>query len=118
MKISMTLMSIGVCLVLAAGAACAADEEQQQGTLPGVMANQDANLLRTECKPPAYARQCEFLHAQIRQNFSKREIVLLFGAASALAEYRTRDSATRTRYEDFLREIDLGMTAPATVSID
>ena len=110
-------MTLAALLIGASGAAFASGSEQD-GTLPGITVKQDANLLRNACKPPAYGFECAALHAQIRQNFSKREIVLLFGAASALAEYRTTYASTQARYEDFLREIDLYGTAEATASVD
>jgi hypothetical protein len=87
-------------------------------TLPEVTVKQDANRLRTDCKPPAYARACESLHAQVRQAFSKREIALLFGAGSALAEYRTHGASMQARYEDFLREIDVYGASPTTASVE
>ncbi|HMM66384.1 MAG TPA: hypothetical protein PKC03_05540 [Dokdonella sp.] len=88
------------------------------GTLPGITVRHEANLLRTVCRPPAYARACAGLHAQVRQAFSKREIALLFGAASALAEYRTNDASVRARYADFLRQIDANGSAQATAFVD
>lgn len=117
MKPLLITLSLGVSLLTVAGAAVAAGPGQG-GTLPGITVKQDANLLRTDCKPPAYARECEFLHAQIRQNFSKREIALLFGAGSALAEYRTNFTSTRARYEDFLHQIDVYGSAVATAAAD
>lgn len=103
-------------LLIAAGGAAQATQSAQGGTLPGITVKQDSNLLRNACKPPAYAAECESLHAQIRKNFSKREIVLLFGASSALAEYRTSYDSTQARYEAFLQEIDLYGAAQSTAS--
>ena len=110
-------MTLAVLMISTSGAAFASGSVQD-GTLPGITVKQDSNLLRKECKPPAYGVACAALHAQIRQNFSKREIVLLFGAASALAEYRTTYASTQARYEEFLHEIDLYGTAEATASVD
>ncbi|MEZ5460839.1 hypothetical protein [Dokdonella sp.] len=110
----LTLIAV---LIASSGAAQAA-ESTQGGTLPGITVMQDSDLLRNACKPPAYAAECESLHAQIRNRFSKREIVLLFGAGSALPEYRTSHAATQARYEEFLREIDLYGAAQSTASIE
>lgn len=110
-------LTLAVLLITAGGAAQAAGT-QQGGTLPGITVKQDDNLLRNACKPPAYAAECESLHAQIRKNFSKREIVLLFGGSTALPEYRTSYASTQARYEEFLRDIDLYGAAQSTASID
>jgi hypothetical protein len=107
-----------VALLIAASGTAHAEESAQGGTLPGITVKQDSNLLRNACKPPAYAAECESLHAQVRKNFSKREIVLLFGASSALPEYRTSHASTQARYEEFLREIDLYGAAQSTASVD
>jgi hypothetical protein len=107
-----------IALLIAAGGSAQAAESTQGGTLPGITVKQDSNLLRNACKPPAYAAECESLHAQVRKNFSKREIVLLFGAGSALPEYRTSYASTQARYEEFLREIDLYGAARSTASIE
>ena len=110
-------LTLAVLLITAGGAAQAASSAQS-GTLPGITVKQDTNLLRNACKPPAYAAECESLHAQVRKNFSKREIVLLFGASSALPEYRTSYASTQARYQEFLEEIDLYGAAPSTASVD
>lgn len=117
MKLLLITLSLGVSMFAVAGAALAAGGGQN-GTLPGITVKQDANLLRTDCKPPAYARECELLHAQVRQVFNKREIALLFGASSALAEYRTNFASIRERYDDFLRQVDTYGSAPATAAAD
>lgn len=107
-----------VALLIAASGAAQAAGSVQSGTLPGITVKQDSSLLRHACKPPAYAAECQDLHAQVRKNFSKREIVLLFGGSSALPEYRTSYESTQARYEEFLREIDLYGAARATAAVD
>ncbi len=113
MKRLLFTLTLGLSLSTMAFAASAAPPARG-GTLPGITVKHDANLLRAECRPPAYAKECEELHARVRQAFSKREIALLFGAASALAEYRTNDASVRARYADFLRQIDANGFAQAT----
>lgn len=110
-------MTLAVLLICAGGTANAAGSAQQ-GILPGITVKQDSSLLRNECKPPAYADACEALHAQIRSSFSKREIILLFGASSSLPEYRTAYASTQARYEEFLQEIDRYGSSRATASVD
>lgn len=62
--------------------------------------------LTTDCTPPNSVQQCAAFHAEIRRNFSSREIGMLFGAATAYPEYRTSYSFVRSRYDNFTREYD------------
>ena len=55
-----------------------------------------------DCTPPTSYAVCDAWHAQIRQNFSKREIGMLFGARSAYAEYRTSFANVEDRYNRLL----------------
>lgn len=64
-----------------------------------------------DCTPPSAERACEPLHAQIRQNFSPREIGVLFGARTAYAESLTAFPRLVARYDAFMR--DQGIAAYA-----
>ncbi|MEP6940010.1 MAG: hypothetical protein ABI846_09620 [Rudaea sp.] len=59
-----------------------------------------------ECAPPNSAIDCAKFHAEIRHNFSSREIGMLFGAATAYPEYRTSYSQVAGRYDRFARTYD------------
>lgn len=52
-----------------------------------------------DCTPPNDSRLCSAWHAEIRRNFSAREIGMLFNAATSYAEYKTVYSSVRERYD-------------------
>ena len=56
----------------------------------------------TDCTPPASFAVCDAWHAQIRRNFSPRQIGMLFGARTAYAEYRTSFADVEDRYNRLL----------------
>jgi hypothetical protein len=56
----------------------------------------------TDCTPPTSYAVCDAWHAQIRSNFNKREIGMLFGARTAYAEYRTSFASVEERYNKLL----------------
>jgi hypothetical protein len=60
------------------------------------------DLRIAECTPPASFAVCDAWHAQIRRNFSPREIGMLFGARTAYAEYRTSFAKVEDRYNHML----------------
>jgi len=68
-----------------------------------------------DCTPPSDLRVCTALHRQIRKTFSRDDIGMLFGAATAYPEYLTSYSRVRDRYRKFLQE--LGTTDAAAVAI-
>ena len=59
-----------------------------------------------DCTPPNSDAQCSAFHRAIRQNFSEREIGMLFGAATAYPEYRTSYDNVVRRYNKFVRAYD------------
>jgi hypothetical protein len=78
-----------------------------QDTLPPVVVyHVDSQHLVENCTPPAAAPECTAFHALLRQNFSEHDLGMLFGAATAYPDYRTRYSWVRERYENLLRYID------------
>ena len=94
-----SLLAIGLCA--AAGMASA-----QDSTLAPVVVER-ANGMRmiVDCAPPNGAPECARFHELIRQNFSEREIGMLFGASTAYIEYPTSYDRVRERYAAFLNDI-------------
>ena len=64
--------------------------------LDAVKVNSSSSL---DCTPPNDSQLCSAWHAEIRRNFSSREIGMLFGAATSYPEYRTKYSAVKERYD-------------------
>ena len=52
-----------------------------------------------DCTPPNDSQVCSAWHAEIRRNFSSREIGMLFGAATSYPEYRSSYSKVKARYD-------------------
>ncbi|HSE12739.1 MAG TPA: hypothetical protein VLB69_08895 [Rudaea sp.] len=99
-----TLLAIALS-VAAVGYASAQDYDDQV-LAPVIVEHVDIDRLVENCTPPAAAPECAGFHAMIRQNFSGREIGMLFGAATAYPEYLTSYSAVRERYDAMLRYIE------------
>jgi hypothetical protein len=89
---------IGAALLAAAGFASA-------GQLALVSVHQN-RFSPADCAPPNDSEECADFHAAIRRNFSKHEIGMLFGAATAYAEYPTSFDRVRARYIAFVREFE------------
>lgn len=105
-----TLAVLALCA--AAGYACAQEDETLQ---PIIVQRADANQVIFVCEPPNSAAECANFHALIRQNFTPREIGMLFGGSSAYQEYLTSYDRTRERYVAFLRDLrDNGMPVEAS----
>lgn len=90
---------LAIALIAATGFASAAD----QSLAPVTVQNSSRTI---DCTPPNDQAECAKLHALIRENFSAREIGMLFGSATAYPEYRTSYQRTKERYAKFLREVD------------
>ena len=52
-----------------------------------------------DCTPPNASAVCSAWHEEIRRNFTRREIGMLFGAATSYPEYRTSYSQVKDRYD-------------------
>jgi hypothetical protein len=95
-----------VSIVLGAGLLAAASvASANNGNLAPVSVHQNVFSV-IDCTPPNDAKACADFHAALRRNFSKREIGMLFGAATGYPEYRTGYDRVRDRYAAFLREVD------------
>jgi len=58
-----------------------------------------------DCTPPSSSALCSALHAQIRSQFSLREIGMLFGARTSYPEAQTAYDGLHVRYRNLLREV-------------
>jgi len=108
------LFALALCT--ACGVAAAQEDEtvQQDETLaPVIVEHANVDRLIFECEPPNGAAECAQFHELIRENFTPREIGMLFGGSTAYAEYRTSYDFTRERYLAFLQSLqDNGMPVP------
>lgn len=90
---------LAIALFTAAGFAGAADQ-----SLSPVTVNDSTKSI--DCTPPNDQAECAKLHAMIRNNFSSREIGMLFGASTAYPESKTSYTRVKERYAKFLRDVD------------
>jgi hypothetical protein len=74
------------------------------GQLAQVTVHQDRSA--ADCTPPNDNKECADFHAAIRKNFSRHEIGMLFGAATAYQEYPTSYDRVRVRYAAFVRDVE------------
>jgi hypothetical protein len=105
---------VALALCTAAGFAAAQDEDENTRLAPIVVERVAPGRIIFDCEPPNGAPECARFHDLIRQNFTTREIGMLFGASSAYFEYPVSYDRTRERYIAFLQDLqDNGM--PVTV---
>ena len=52
-----------------------------------------------DCTPPNDSQLCSAWHEEIRRNFTKREIGMLFGAVTSYPEYHTSYEGVKARYD-------------------
>ena len=93
---------LAVLLCVAAGSVWA----QEQSLAPVIVERANGTRLIVDCAPPNASAECAYFHDLIRQNFSPREIGMLFGAATAYQEYPTGYDRVRERYAAFLSDIE------------
>jgi hypothetical protein len=92
-----TLLAIALLSVVAAAGA-----QDDETLAPVIVERIDGYWAVNNCTPPSSAPACASFHALIRQNFTEREIGMLFGAATAYAEYRTSYDSVRERYQNLV----------------
>ncbi|GAA0722654.1 hypothetical protein [Dokdonella soli] len=98
------LLAITIITSLCAASGLAGAGDNPQRTLaPITVQRGQAN----DCTPPSSDKACATLHAQIRHDFSKREIGMLFGARTSYPESLTSYGRVHARYESFLRDVDM-----------
>jgi hypothetical protein len=93
---------VAIMLCVAAGYASA----QEETLAPIIVEHINGTRIFVDCAPPNDAPACADFHALIRENFSPREIGMLFGPSTAYIEYRAGYDQTRDRYVAFLRDIE------------
>lgn len=102
------LVALAFCT--AAGFAVAQDEDDNAPLAPIVVERAAPGRIIFDCEPPNGAPECARFHELIRQNFTPREIGMLFGGSSAYFEYPVNYDRTRERYIAFLQDLqDNGM---------
>jgi hypothetical protein len=105
MKSLLLTFTLAMPLFIACGSAFAASDP----TLETVIVR--SGNMSVDCTPPSAVPGCAALHAQIRANFSPREIQVLFGARTATAESLTAYPHLAERYAAFMRGVDLAAYA-------
>jgi len=109
------VLALGMFPLLASSAAIAG--ERPAGILAPVSVQGSARLQRNDCAPPSSDAACRALHLQLRHEFSRREIGMLFGAATSYPEFLTSYSRVHSRYQALLRDngvVDAERVALAT----
>jgi hypothetical protein len=103
-------------IVIGAGLLAASSlASANSGQLAQISVHQGAFSV-AECTPPNDSKECADFHAAIRQKFSKHEIGMLFGAATAYQEYRTSYDRARARYAAFVRDAEENGVAVAVAA--
>jgi hypothetical protein len=92
-------------IVIGAGLLAATSFANATGQLEQVTVHQN-RFSAAECEPPNDSQECADFHAAIRKNFSRHEIGMLFGAATAYQEYPTSYDRVRVRYAAFVRDVE------------
>ncbi len=108
MKRTTLAIIAGIGLALAGGAG--ASERQ---SLEAVKVSSSSTF---DCTPPNDRRACSAWHAEIRGNFSSREIGMLFGAATSYPEYKTSYSSVKQRYDRLQGEFAATLTSAESVA--
>lgn len=104
------ICAMTACIGLALFGTAGANERQ----LEAVSVQSSSSL---DCTPPNYSQLCSAWHAEIRRNFTKREIGMLFNAATPYAEYTTVYTSVKERYDRLRGEfVALHASAEAVAS--
>ena len=108
-----TLLAIALGTAAVCAFAQGAYDDEDQTLAPVVVEHANIDHLIFACEPPNGAAECANFHELIRENFSPREIGMLFGGSTAYADYRTSYDVTRARYLAFLQDLqENGMPIP------
>jgi len=88
-------------------------QDESQTLAPIVVEGSDVDRMVFECEPPNAAAACANFHELIRENFTPREISMLFGGSTAHFEYPVNYDRVRERYIALLQNVrENGMPAP------
>lgn len=109
MKFQKSAIAIGLFAFVAI--ACAGEPQPSLRTVTVRPASTSAKAAHyaahaRDCTPPNSATECAAFHQEIRRNFSRREIGMLFGAVTAYPESRTAYFQVVERYDAFTRAYD------------
>jgi len=81
--------------------------------VPIIVEGTDVDRVVFECEPPNDAAACANFHELIRENFTPREIGMLFGGSTAHFEYPVNYDRVRERYIALLQNVrDNGIPVP------
>lgn len=98
-------------LAMTAGVAWGADPYSTREPLQGItvhpmsLPNATSDRPLGDCTPPTSLAYCADVNREIRENFTPRQIGMLFGASTSYPEYFTVDDLLLTKYANFLRDI-------------
>ena len=117
-------LAIALCIssLAVTGAAWGAAPQNERSLSPitvhpaRALAHATATRPLGDCTPPSSEAQCAALHAGIRDQFSKREIGMLFGVATSYPEYRTTYPKVKARYHAFVRDFRASDDASVAVA--
>lgn len=109
-----TLTALAICAGFAVTGLAAADSmESPSQALEGITVHgatpppfATAKRPLGDCTPPSDLPSCEALHKALRAAFTRRQIGMLFGAASSYPEYLTSYDALMDRYQQFLTDYE------------
>lgn len=118
MKRHSSALAILTGLALSAGVAWGADPYALNQPLQGITvhptnfpnATWDSPL--GDCTPPTYIASCAEVNREIRENFTPRQIGMLFGASTSYPEYPAVNERLLEKYADFLHAIGVEFSSP------
>jgi hypothetical protein len=102
------LPTLALCTSSLFASAAALAEDYPEGMLAPVSVHGVDKLQRDACTPPSSDPACTALHQQLRREFSRREIGMLFGAATSYPEFLTSYVRVNARYQALLRDARAG----------
>lgn len=94
---------LALCASTLSASAPAFAAEHPERMLAPVSVHGAGSLQRDACRPPSSDEACSALHLQLRREFSRREIGMLFGAATSYPEFLTSYARVNARYQALLR---------------
>jgi hypothetical protein len=104
---------LALALVAVTGFAYGQNRYEDETLAPITVEHTDAGRILLVCQPPNGAEECANFHELIRENFSPREIGMLFGGSTAYFESPVNYARTHERYVAFVQDLeDNGVPVP------
>lgn len=103
------LLAVMLTLLAGSGAAFAAPAQRELAPIT-------VQSRSVDCTPPSAAAVCSALHAEIRREFTLREIGILFGARTSYPESQTAYAGLDLRYRALVREVAATFDGQATIA--